>query len=88
MTGMQVEREGEAARDRRGRQAGKGRARKALDAALANAEVVDAPPPQKGTVVVVLELRGGRSLTKLVDKLSEIDGVTAVRAGEAATLSD
>jgi hypothetical protein len=42
----------------------------------------------KGTVTVVLELRGGRSVTKLVDKLSEIDGVSAVNAGDAGLISD
>jgi hypothetical protein len=39
--------------------------------------------PMTGTVTVVLELRGGRSVAKLVDKLSEIDGVSAVNAGDA-----
>jgi hypothetical protein len=40
------------------------------------------------TVVVVLELRGGRSLSKLVDKLSEIEGVSAVNVGEEGLISD
>jgi hypothetical protein len=44
--------------------------------------------PPKGTVTVVLELQGGRSVAKLVDKLSEIDGVSAVKASEAGLISD
>ena len=37
----------------------------------------------KGTVTVFLELRGGRSIAKLVDRLSQINDVSAVNAGEA-----
>jgi hypothetical protein len=46
------------------------------------------PMPPKGTVTVALELRGGRSVAKLVDRLSEIDGVSAVKLGEAGLTSD
>ena len=42
----------------------------------------------KGTITVFLELRGGRSIAKLVDKLSEIDGVFAVNVGEAGLISE
>jgi putative Mg2+ transporter-C (MgtC) family protein len=89
VTGMQVQRDGEPIGDRRGKHSGKGRAK---DAAHATATVVEpddgSPMASKGTVTVSLELRGGRSVAKLVDKLSEIDGVSAVQAGEAGLISD
>jgi hypothetical protein len=81
---VQVERDGEPSQDRRGKHSGKGRAKDAADALTAVVEADDGSPmPPKGTVTVVLELRGGRSLAKLVDKLSEIYGVSAVKVGEA-----
>jgi putative Mg2+ transporter-C (MgtC) family protein len=84
VTGVQVERDGEPIQDRRGKRSGKGRAKDAADALTAVVEADDGSPmPPKGTVTVVLELRGGRSLAKLVDKLSEIYGVSAVKVGEA-----
>lgn len=89
VTGVQVERDGEPSRDRRGKQSGKGRAKDAADGLTAVVEADDGSPmPPKGTVTVVLELRGGRSVAKLVDKLSEIGGVSAVKAGEAGLISD
>jgi putative Mg2+ transporter-C (MgtC) family protein len=89
ITGLHVERDGEAARDHRGRQSGKSRAREAAYAAATVLEPGDdAPMPSKGTVTVVLELRGGRSVAKLVDRLSEIDGVLAVNVGDAGLVSE
>jgi putative Mg2+ transporter-C (MgtC) family protein len=89
VTGLQVERDGESGRDRRGRHSGRGRGRDAADALTAAVEVDDGSPiPPKGTVTVVLELRGGRSVAKLVDKLTEIGGVSAVKLGEAGLTSD
>jgi putative Mg2+ transporter-C (MgtC) family protein len=89
VTGVQVERDGEPSRDRRGKQSGKGQAKDAADVLTAIVEADDGSPmPPKGTVMVVLELRGGRSVAKLVDKLSEIDGVSAVKASEAGLISD
>ena len=89
VTGVQVERDGDVSRDRRGKQWGKGRAKEAADGPVAVVEPADgAPVGSKGTVTVFLELRGGRSIAKLVDKLSEIAGVSAVNAGEAAVISD
>jgi len=89
VTGLEVERDGEVSRDRRGKHSGKGRAREAADALAAVAESADeAPTAAKGAVTVSLELRGGRSIAKLVDKLTEIDGVFAVNAGEAGLISD
>ena len=74
VTGVQVERDGEAGRDRRGKQSGKSRAREAAYATAAVLEPSDdAPVASKGTIAVVLELRGGRSLARLLDKLSEIE---------------
>ena len=79
VTGVQVERDGEPSK----------MAKDAADALTAVVEADDGSPmPPKGTVTVVLELRGGRSLAKLVDKLSEIDGVSAVKLGEAGLISD
>ncbi len=89
VTGLQVDRDGEYGRDRRAKQSGKSRAREAAYATAAVLEPSDdAPVAMKGTVTVVLELRGGRSVAKLVDKLSEIDGVSAVNAGDAGLISD
>ncbi len=89
VTGVQVERDGETEPRSRGKQSGKGRAKDAADVLTAVVESDDrSSAPPKGTVTVILELRGGRSVTKLVDKLSEIDGVTAVKAGEAGLISD
>jgi putative Mg2+ transporter-C (MgtC) family protein len=89
VTGVQVERDGEVGRERRGKHSGKGRAKEAADAPAAIVEPAgDLPMASKGTVTVFLELRGGRSIARLVDKLSEIDGVSAVHAGEAGLISD
>ena len=89
VTRLQVERDGEPGRDRRGKQSGKSRAR---EAAFATAAILepndDALVTPKGTVTVILELRGGRSVAKLVDKLSEIDGVSTVHSGDAGHISD
>jgi putative Mg2+ transporter-C (MgtC) family protein len=89
VTGVQVERDGEVSRDRRGKRAGRGRSQEGADAVAAVAESGDeAPMAAKGVVTVFLELRGGRSIAKLVDKLSEINGVLAVNAGDAGLISE
>jgi putative Mg2+ transporter-C (MgtC) family protein len=89
VTGVQVERDGEVGRDRRGKHSGKGRAKEAADALAAIVEPADdSAMASKGIVTVFLELRGGRSIARLVDKLSEIDGVSAVQVGEAGLISD
>ena len=88
VTGVQVERNGEPGRDRRGKSSGKGRAKEPADAPAAVESVDKSPMASKGTVTVFLELRGGRSIARLVDKLSEIDGVSAVNAGDAGLISD
>jgi putative Mg2+ transporter-C (MgtC) family protein len=89
VSGVQFERDGEPSQDRGGKRSGKGRAKDAADALTAAVEADGGSPmPPKGTVTVVLELRGGRSVAKLVDKLSEIDGVSAVKLGEEGLISD
>ena len=74
---------------RAGRTLGKGWAKGASDAPQA---IIGQPTSSlmalKGTVTVFLELRGGRSIASLVEKLSEIDGVSAVHVGEAGLMSD
>jgi len=69
-----------------GFQSGKGRG----DDEDAGAEADEAPPkpPRKGVVTLMLELRGVKTLSKLVARLSEIDGVVDVRAGDTPLLSD
>lgn len=47
-----------------------------------------AGPPPKGIVTLLLEIRGAKSLDKLVTRLSEIDGVVAVHAGDANSSSE
>jgi putative Mg2+ transporter-C (MgtC) family protein len=89
ITGVQVERDGEVSRDRRGKHSGKGRAKEVADVLAAVVEPADeAPTTAKGAVTVFLELRGGRSIARLVDKLSEISGVFAVNAGETGSISE
>lgn len=89
VTAVQVERDNEVGRERRGNQSGTSRSKDASDGPLSVTESDGGSPMEsKGTVTVVLELRGGRSIAKLVDKLSEIDGVSGVNAGEAGVISD
>jgi putative Mg2+ transporter-C (MgtC) family protein len=45
-------------------------------------------PPQKGIVTLRVEVRGARSVARLAERLSEIDGVTSVHAGDANLSSD
>jgi putative Mg2+ transporter-C (MgtC) family protein len=91
VTGVEVERDGATALHRRGKLAGKARMKEPAFAVAAGLEEVNdpAPAPTKPTVTVALELRGGRSLARLIDKLSEIDGVFAVNAsGDGGLVSD
>jgi putative Mg2+ transporter-C (MgtC) family protein len=43
---------------------------------------------QKGVVTLLLEVRGVKSVNKLIIRLSEIDGVVAVQAGEGSSVSE
>jgi putative Mg2+ transporter-C (MgtC) family protein len=83
VTRVQVEREGEADRNRKGKQSGKGRANEPNGPAPDSPGQNGVPSGPKGSVTVALELRGARAISKLVEKLTEIDGVTAVNAGDA-----
>ena len=47
-----------------------------------------AGPPPKGLVTLLLEIRGAKSLNKLITRLSEIDGVVTVHAGDANSSSE
>jgi hypothetical protein len=87
ITGVQVEREDEVSRDRRGKHSAKGRAREVADVVATVAEPAEGVA-SKGDVTVFLELRGGRSIARLADKLSEISGVFAVNAGETGPISE
>jgi putative Mg2+ transporter-C (MgtC) family protein len=43
---------------------------------------------QKGIVTLRVEVRGAKSVARLAERLSEIDGVTSVHTGDANRLSD
>ncbi len=45
-------------------------------------------PPPKGIVTLRMEVRGAKSVARLAERLSEIDGVTSVHAGDANLSSD
>ena len=47
-----------------------------------------ATPPAKGVVTLMLEIRGAKSIGKLVARLTEIDGVVDVQAGEPGAVSE
>ena len=86
VTGVEVERGGERAFDRRGKDTGKARAK---EPAYAPEGLLENPDrASKPAVTVALELRGGRSIARLVDKLSEIDGVFSVNPGDAGLIGD
>jgi putative Mg2+ transporter-C (MgtC) family protein len=88
VTGVEVERGGERVFDRRGKHTGRARAKEAADAAEPLEGRDESAPASKPAVTVALELRGGRSIARLVDKLSEIDGVFAVNPGDASLIGD
>jgi putative Mg2+ transporter-C (MgtC) family protein len=44
--------------------------------------------PQKGIVTLRVEVRGAKSVARLAERLSEIDGVTSVHAGDGNLSSD
>ena len=45
-------------------------------------------PLQKGVVTLLLEVRGVKSVSKLIARISEIDGVVAVQAGAESQSSE
>ena len=44
--------------------------------------------PPKGIVTLRVEVRGAKSVARLAERLSEIDGVTSVNAGDGNLSSD
>jgi putative Mg2+ transporter-C (MgtC) family protein len=48
----------------------------------------DWAPQPKGIVTLRVEVRGAKSVARLAERLSEIDGVTSVHAGDANLTSD
>jgi putative Mg2+ transporter-C (MgtC) family protein len=48
----------------------------------------EVPTPAKGVVTLLLEIRGVKSLPKLIARLSEIDGVVEVHTGESGVGSE
>ena len=89
VSGLRVESE-KKGRNQSGFQTGKGHGKGADDeVAVSDLGVsAEAGPPPKGIVTLSLEIRGAKSLAKLVARLSEIDGVVAVRAGDANVSSE
>lgn len=81
---VQVESERKG-RDQFGFQSGKGHGKGEDDEVAASDLDGSAEPPRKGIVTLLLEVRGAKSLTKLVARLSEIEGVVKVHAGGATS---
>jgi cell division protein FtsX len=48
----------------------------------------DWTPQPKGVVTLRVEVRGAKSVAKLAERLSEIDGVTSVQIGDAHFVTD
>jgi putative Mg2+ transporter-C (MgtC) family protein len=84
---LQVEGERKG-REQSGFQSGKGHGKGSDDGVAASDLPVQPGPSPKGIVTLVLEIRGTKSLGKLVARLGEIDGVVAVHAGDASASSD
>jgi putative Mg2+ transporter-C (MgtC) family protein len=87
VTRVQVER-GDAHRGSWAKSAGKNRAKEPADASPGAEPPDDQGAKSKGTVTLTLELRGARSIAKLADRLSEIDGVVSVAASDANLIAD
>jgi putative Mg2+ transporter-C (MgtC) family protein len=78
-----VRAENDQSREPSGFQAAKGDGKSLADDATARGGFEgEGGRPQKGTVTLTLEIRGARSIGKLIAKLTEINGVVAVQAGE------
>src|SRR5271170_5744852 len=85
---VQVERAPARDPGQSGAQAGKGRATGWEDHPAEAEQAPSAAEPTKGIVTLLVEVRGARSVAKLAARLSEIDGVTSVQAGDANLTSD
>ena len=80
---VQVEHESSRGRGQSGAQAGKGRGTGWEDHPRETEEDLADAAPAPGIVTLLIEVRGSRSVAKLAARLSEIAGVTSVRAGDA-----
>jgi putative Mg2+ transporter-C (MgtC) family protein len=80
---VQVERDPAHDRGQSGGQAGKERGTGWEDQSLETEEAPLADLSQQGTVTIMIEVRGAKSVPRLAARLSEIVGVTSVRIGEA-----
>lgn len=76
---------GEQLREGAGFQAAKGSGKQFDDVAAAPSLEGDEPRAPKGVISLFLEVSGARPISKLVARLSEIDGVVAVQAGDGAS---
>jgi putative Mg2+ transporter-C (MgtC) family protein len=86
---LQVEGDKARAQDQSGFQAAKGHDEGSEDEAPREENsAASAGSPPKGIVTLLLEIRGAKSLNKLVARLGEIDGVVAINAGDANFLSE
>ena len=80
---VQIEDDNSRERGRSGFQDAKGQGKGSDDETSASSEdsSAEGAPPPKGVVTLLLEIRGTKSLAKLVTHLSEIDGVASVHVG-------
>jgi hypothetical protein len=84
---VQVEGKPLRGKSQSGAQAGKGRGTGWED----HAEVDEAPLgelPREGIVTLLVEVRGARPVGRLAARLTEVEGVTAVRVGNGHHASD
>jgi putative Mg2+ transporter-C (MgtC) family protein len=65
-----------------------GSARVASQKTLNSGDIHGALAPPKGIVTLRIEVRGAKSVARLAERLSEIDGVISVHAGDANLSSD
>jgi putative Mg2+ transporter-C (MgtC) family protein len=65
-----------------------GPARVASQETLNSGDIHGALAPPKGIVTLRIEVRGAKSVARLAERLSEIDGVISVHAGDANLSSD
>ena len=65
-----------------------GSARVASQETLNSGDIHGALAPPKGIVTLRIEVRGAKSVARLAERLSEIDGVISVHAGDANLSSD
>ena len=84
---VQMERETSLDQGLSGAQAGKGRGTGWEDQPVEGDEEAPVALAAKGIVTLLIEVRGARSVARLTARLSEIRGVTSVRAADANVVS-